>query len=557
MFPLSITASDGIILGAMLYRSKTKTPSLTVVSIDPYRSQTYAIDSHNNLGTMLQRNGYNYVVVDVRGTGKSEGIAIDEYSQREQEDTKNIIDFIVSQSWSNSKIAFHGISYSAFVGLNSLHRRHVVTAFLMHGSDDRWKTDVHWWGGIKTVTDWLQYATAMNVFNVMPKLRGHTIKKQNKPWVRNWITKDPLYWKNGSVALTRNIKKIMIPTLLYGGFHDIYIDAMIRLHKDLPNNILIVSDQGHDYPKNHYTMLLWWLKNFKSVRGQTNYYLPQKSKQWVKIHEKSKDIQYHWNINMTVPNDYIYGVLFRNNAESVCKISLLEQLRKKALEFKLKKHPLSQGYIVCAPVVSLIIKNVPDDFYLVAWMMDNKGYLYSSGAMRWVKKAKHYEISMSPVCISVVKSGNLSLFIGKSNLPNLIPQFWLKGNIEIEKCSLSLEIHSKNRAKMGDIPLPNNKVYVDDNNIQSKCPAKELSLKYMDIQCSKKCIGACECGDETLTIRATQKMYHAKFNNRVKIDGLKIQAMTTLKAFKKTGVLGVEIKINGKTMSRTKNMFEL
>lgn len=556
--PLLIAASDGIMLSAILYRSNTKKPSLTVLSIDPYRSQTYNLESRNSLGRLLQQNGYNFMAVDVRGTGKSEGVAKDEYSEREQQDTKNIIDFIVKKKWSNSKIAFHGISYSAFVGLQSLHQQYVVTAFLMHASDDRWKTDVHWWGGIKTIADWLQYATAMSVFNIMPKSKGEKLKTKNKPWIRNWITKDFVYWKNGSIARTQNIKKNYIPTLLYGGFHDLYIDAMVRLHRHLPNNILIVSDQGHDYPKNHDMLLLWWLKNFKNVKGQTSYYLPQKEKMWIKIneHKKLKKIKQHWNISSIVPNEYICGVLFRNNAESACNTSLFDELHQKALEFKLK-YKSGKGYIICEPIVSITIEKVPDDFYLVAWLMDDKGYLYSSGAMRWTKKSKRYEIVMSPVCIPANKMNNLRLFIGKSNLPNLIPQFWLKENIKIKDCSLTLKIHSKSKFNSREIPLPNNDPYTDGNTIKTKQSRESLSLEYKDLKCSKKCKGACECDDETLTVKVTDKMYHAKFNNRVKLDDLEIQGFTTLKASNSVGVLSVEIKANGHVIHKTTNKFKL
>src|SRR6201992_4154407 len=55
--------------------------------------------------------GYAVVVVDVRGTGASFGTRDSFRSPRERDDSREIADWIVRQSWSNGVIGATGISY--------------------------------------------------------------------------------------------------------------------------------------------------------------------------------------------------------------------------------------------------------------------------------------------------------------------------------------------------------------------------------------------------------------------------------------------------------------
>jgi len=584
---LSIIASDGIKLSAVLYRSNMNRPSTTVISIDPYRGQTYNWRLHNELGRFLQRNGYNYVMMDVRGTGQSEGIATDEYSKDEQRDTKTLIDFIIRQTnWSNSKIVMYGLSYSAFTALQAIpNSEHIVSAFVMHGTDNRWKTDIHWFNGVKTVTDWLQYATAMIPFNIMPNIRTNlkeSIKnnerlKTNKPWVNNWFTRDPSYWKNGSISLSYDIKKINIPIFLYGGFHDLYIDAMVRLHNRLPNNITMISDQGHDYPRNRNELLLWWLNNYEKVNGKTAYYLPQGDSNlgtdWIKMDESNSKITLQMNKGGVIPNKFICGVLFRNNSKSACKISLKDQLQKRALAFPLYNISKIQPdmYMINEPIISIDVNQIPDDFYLVTWLLDNDGYIYSTGVMRWIKSTSNrLTIVMSPICISLNKINGLCLYIGMSNLPNLIPQFWVKEPIEIYNCAITIEL-SKGLIPEKHVPLPDNCLYIDNSTPTTILfdPINSiLNMSYKQTGCLKTdtcdMINGydCECDDEMVDIVVTKNRYHAKFSNRVKLydknnDSLTIHSVTNLRASDKIGILSVKLYESDKKVLDSVKKFDL
>lgn len=68
--------------------------------------QTFAFDPK------IVRAGYSMLVVDVRGTGFSQG-TWQVLGSRERQDTVEVVDWASRQSWSNGKVGMAGVSYSA------------------------------------------------------------------------------------------------------------------------------------------------------------------------------------------------------------------------------------------------------------------------------------------------------------------------------------------------------------------------------------------------------------------------------------------------------------
>ncbi|WP_051198690.1 CocE/NonD family hydrolase [Gordonia shandongensis] len=68
--------------------------------------QTFAYDPQ------LVKSGYNMLVVDVRGTGFSQG-TWQVFGDRERKDTVEVVDWAAKQRWSNGKVGMAGVSYSA------------------------------------------------------------------------------------------------------------------------------------------------------------------------------------------------------------------------------------------------------------------------------------------------------------------------------------------------------------------------------------------------------------------------------------------------------------
>lgn len=116
-----VTMSDGCRLAVDVYLPVGEQPHdgfPTVVIFTPYLRRFQVsdgqVDPSPNAARyrdFFVRYGYALVVVDVRGTGASFGTRDTFRSPREREDTREIADWIVAQSWSNGSIGCTGISY--------------------------------------------------------------------------------------------------------------------------------------------------------------------------------------------------------------------------------------------------------------------------------------------------------------------------------------------------------------------------------------------------------------------------------------------------------------
>lgn len=94
--------------------------------------------------------GYAIVVVDVRGTGASFGTRHMEFSPEEVEDGREIVDWIISQPWSNGKVGSTGISYLGTTAEMLLVNRHPnVRACIPRSSIFDLYNDIVFPGGIR------------------------------------------------------------------------------------------------------------------------------------------------------------------------------------------------------------------------------------------------------------------------------------------------------------------------------------------------------------------------------------------------------------------------
>src|SRR5690242_1222959 len=104
-----IAMSDGALLDADEYVPTTGCPCPTILVQTPYRKSGSAVQEGNPI---FPSNGYAMVVVDVRGTGSSEGMW-DSFGPREQQDSVALVQFAASQAFSNGVVGLSGVSYSA------------------------------------------------------------------------------------------------------------------------------------------------------------------------------------------------------------------------------------------------------------------------------------------------------------------------------------------------------------------------------------------------------------------------------------------------------------
>ncbi|MBN8210301.1 CocE/NonD family hydrolase [Bacillus sp. NTK071] len=104
-----ITMQDGVVLAADVHRPDGPGPFPVILTQTPYNKNQDNKENHNDY---FIKRGYAHVVVDVRGTGSSQG-AWDSFGIAEQSDGKEVVEWSAKQPWSNGKVGLYGSSYRA------------------------------------------------------------------------------------------------------------------------------------------------------------------------------------------------------------------------------------------------------------------------------------------------------------------------------------------------------------------------------------------------------------------------------------------------------------
>lgn len=240
---LVIPARDGIQLSANLFMPDQEGRWPAVLNMDPYRKDDWSASWDMALGSYLAERGYAYCRLDVRGTGSSGGLALDEYTPAETQDGYDAVEWLAAQEWSNGRVGMWGLSYGGFTSLQvaCLQPPHLFAIVPIQATDDRYTDDVHYLGGAMTVSELSQYAVSQVAMNAMPPLpeawgedwRGRWLERlQGTPvWLFEWARqqRDGPYWRQGSVA--PDYGRIRAAVLQLAGWMDEYVDAALRIQQ--------------------------------------------------------------------------------------------------------------------------------------------------------------------------------------------------------------------------------------------------------------------------------------------------------------------------------------
>lgn len=261
-----IRARDGVELSANLWRPVPTSDDPdrrfpAILEMIPYGKDNWRRASDMTRGEWFAARGFALCRVDVRGTGSSGGVALDEYTADETRDGYDAVEWLAGQSWCNGAVGMWGISYGGFTAIQvaALRPPHLRAIVPVMATDDRYLDDVHYRGGCLTVSELSQYAVSQVAMNAMPpdaSFRGVDWRAEwlerldaTPPWLFAWLRHqvDGPYWRSGSLAPDYDAIEAAIFNI--GGWHDSYVDPAFRMQARCPApSHTLVGDWVHSWP---------------------------------------------------------------------------------------------------------------------------------------------------------------------------------------------------------------------------------------------------------------------------------------------------------------------
>lgn len=257
-----IPMPDGTRLAARIWMpvdAETR-PVPAILEYIPYRKNDKTLERDHARAPWLAARGYAYVRVDLRGTGESEGVMTDEYTELELQDGCDAIAWIADQAWCDGGVGIVGISWGGFNGLQiaALKPPALKAVVTICSTDDRYADDIHYMGGTM-LSDQLSWASVMFGINTLPPDPAHVGDRWRKMWhdrldgsglwLKTWLehqTRDT-YWKHGSIC--EDYADVEVPVYAVSGWADGYCRAVFRLVQNLRGPAKgIVGPWSHKYP---------------------------------------------------------------------------------------------------------------------------------------------------------------------------------------------------------------------------------------------------------------------------------------------------------------------
>jgi hypothetical protein len=258
-----IPLSDGTRLGARIWlpEDAEEHPVPAILEYIPYRKADWTWRRDAPRHPYFAGHGYASVRVDLRGSGDSEGILLDEYLEREQDDAVEALRWIGEQPWCTGRAGMFGISWGGFNGLQVAARRppELAAVITLMSTDDRYADDVHYAGGCLLAVDMLPWAAQMDVWNGTPPDPVNYGEGWHDAWmqrleetpffVEEWLRhqRRDAYWRHGSIC--EDYSAVECPVYAIGGWVDGYTNAVFRMLEGLPGvRKGLVGPWAHGFP---------------------------------------------------------------------------------------------------------------------------------------------------------------------------------------------------------------------------------------------------------------------------------------------------------------------
>lgn len=254
----SIPMTDGVRLAADLYMPEGLRPTEKLPVLLEYLPYRKDEGRRNRFGlyAYFVKRGYIVARVDIRGTGNSGGMLIPyEYSDIEQKDGEQVIDWLSKQPFSSGNIGMFGISWGGFNAIHMAMRRPpaLKTILALMATDDIYQDDVHFMDGMMHID---AYEIGQDLSNILPGAPDFIVddnyfrnRFETTPWLLQYKKqqRDGRFWNRAS--LNSNYNAIQLPVFLIGGWYDGYRDAVLRMMQNMKSPVKgMIGPWNHTFP---------------------------------------------------------------------------------------------------------------------------------------------------------------------------------------------------------------------------------------------------------------------------------------------------------------------
>jgi putative CocE/NonD family hydrolase len=246
-----IRMRDGVNLAADLYLPDSDHPCPANLVYSPYRKDDLGSKAAT-LSYFAQR-GHAGVVVDIRGTGSSEGQSTRMMSRVEREDGYDVVEWIAEQPWCNGKVGMWGVSYPGFTSLQvaAMKPPHLGAIAPIDADPDLYLGFAYPGGCLNALQLCGGYGPFMLVSNLMSPLYFDSEARWKRVWDEHLEKNEPwlvsalahpfrdAYWKESSILDA--IEEIEVPVLAIGSWRDLFPSAPLQLYSRLksPKKIIV------------------------------------------------------------------------------------------------------------------------------------------------------------------------------------------------------------------------------------------------------------------------------------------------------------------------------
>ncbi len=241
-----IPLSDGCQLAARIWlpQDAETEPVPAILEYLPYRKRDFMRARDEPMHHYMAGHGYANVRVDIRGSGDSDGLLSDEYTEQELADALEVLRWIASQSWCSGAIGMMGISWGGFNSLQvaALNPPELKAVISLCSTDDRYADDAHYMGGC-LLNENLQWGSILMHYNAFPPDPDIVGERWREMWLARldnavlfparWMAHQRRddYWRHGSVC--EDFGAIKCAVYAIGGWADGYSNAVPRLLEGL------------------------------------------------------------------------------------------------------------------------------------------------------------------------------------------------------------------------------------------------------------------------------------------------------------------------------------